>query len=409
MGGMVFHEHANGCNTEKIAASPQFRGTDKHYSSSISAVPKTFDIVTYGGVPNGDITQALRNAWNDACASNVSSIVMVPRGTFKMHGLALYGSCKAPIEVKVDGIIQGPENPSDLQNEKTWLTFSDIDSFTLSGSGIFDGQGVSHPWTQDDCTKQNAGTCKPYNLAFNSVNNLVIRGVTTKDSRGFHVNVNGCNNVTIDDFTVSAPANSINTDGLHISKSTNVSVVNSRIGTGDDCVSLGAGDKQIMVQNVNCGPGHGFSVGSLGGNPKELPVDGFTVRNCTLNGTSNGVRVKTWADKPGNISISNLFFEDITMINVQNPIIIDQEYCPSKDCPNKKPSKIQISNVTFKNIRGTSAFQYAVVLNCSKEKPCQNVQFNNVDIKLSNGSLPLATCINVDPIEIGKATPSCKP
>ncbi|XP_054782943.1 polygalacturonase-like [Prosopis cineraria] len=378
------------------------------FASFVSALPKMFDIITYGAVPNGDITQAFTNAWNDACASNVSSKVMVPRGTFKMNGLRLKGHCKAPIEVKVDGTILGPKIPSDLKKERTWLSFSYINSFTLSGSGIFDGQGVSHPWKEDDCTKQNEA-CKPYNLAFNFINNSIIRGVTTKDSRGFHVNVLSCNNVTIDAFTVSAPAESINTDGLHISRSTNVSVINSKIETGDDCVSLGDGDRQITVRNVYCGPGHGISVGSLGGDPEELPLDGFTVRNCTLNGTSNGVRVKTWADKPGTMLISNLLFEDITMINVQTPIIIDQEYCPSKKCSNKNPSKIQISNVTFKNIRGTSEFEYAVVLNCSKEKPCKNVQFNNVDIKLSNGSLPLATCINVDPIEIGKTAPSCKP
>lgn len=64
--------------------------------------------------------------------------------------------------------------------------------------------------------------------------------------------------------------------------------------------------------------------------------------------------------------------------------------------------------MTFRNINGTSEFEYAVVLNCSKEKPCKNVMFDNVDIKLSNGSMPLATCINVDLIEIGKSSPSCK-
>lgn len=131
---------------------------------------------------------------------------------------------------------------------------------------------------------------------------------------------------------VSSPAESINTDGLHISGCTNVSVTNSRIGTGDDCVSLGDGNTQITVRNVNCGPGHGISVGSLGGRLDEKPVDGITIQNCTLNGTSNGVRVKTWADEPGTIPISNLLFEGIIMINVQTPIVIDQEYCPSKDC-----------------------------------------------------------------------------
>ncbi|KAI9080953.1 hypothetical protein K1719_037114 [Acacia pycnantha] len=376
-------------------------------ASSVSAAPKMFDIIKYGGVPNGDITQAITKAWKDACASEESSKVMVPRGKFTMrNSVDFEGPCKAPIELKVDGTIQGPKNPSDLKGAETWINFHYISDFTLSGSGTFDGLGVTDPWKEADCANTNLD-CKPYNLAFNFLNNSAIRGLTTKDSRNFHVNILSCNNLIIDGFTVTAPGESVNTDGLHISRCFNVSVINTKIGTGDDCISLGDGNTQLTVENVYCGPGHGISVGSLGGNTNELPVKGFTVRNCTFNGTTNGVRVKTWADKPGTISVSNLLFEDITMINVQYPIIIDQEYCPSKKCLNKMPSKIQVSDVTFRNIRGTSELDNAVVLNCSKGKPCKNIKFDNVDLKLNNGSLPFATCANVKPIQLGKTSPYC--
>ena len=47
--------------------------------------------------------------------------------------------------------------------------------------------------------------------------------------------------------------------------------------------------------------------------------------------TDNGVRVKTWAN-PHASNVFNLIFEDIIMENVRNPIIIDQQYCPSANC-----------------------------------------------------------------------------
>ena len=100
-------------------------------------------------------------------------------------------------------------------------------------------------------------------------------------------------------------------------------ILNTNIATGDDCVSLGDGCKNITVQNVNCGPGHGISVGSLGKYDSEEPVAGFLVKNCTLNGTDNGVRIKTWPNTPGAITITDMHFEDLTMNNVTNPIIID--------------------------------------------------------------------------------------
>lgn len=67
------------------------------------------------------------------------------------------------------------------------------------------------------------------------------------------------------------------------------------------------------------------SVGSLGKLPKELDVQGVIVKNCTLQGTTNGLRIKTYpASDPSRAS--GMLFQDIIMGNVENPIIIDQSY-----------------------------------------------------------------------------------
>ncbi|XP_027338620.1 polygalacturonase-like [Abrus precatorius] len=369
-----------------------------------TAQPGVLDISRFEGAPNTDIAKAFSSAWTQACASTTPVKIMIPAGTYQMSALDVKGPCKAPIEVKVDGTIQAPISQNDLKDAGQWVKFGYIDSLTLSGSGVFDGQGEA-AWKLNDCSTNKKCHMLCMNFGFNFVNNSIIRDITSKDSKNFHVNVLGCNNVTFDGFTISAPANSLNTDGIHIGRSTDIEVLNTNIGTGEDCISIGDGSKNLTIQNVNCGPGHGISVGSLGKYENEEPVEGLLVKNCTLTETDNGVRIKTWPDTPGTITISDMHFEDITMVNVKNPIIIDQEYCPWNQCSKKNPSKIKISKVYFKNIKGTSATQEGLTLICSSGVPCEGIELTNVDLTF-NGVEATAKCANAKPVITGKA-PIC--
>lgn len=233
----------------------------------------------------------------------------------------------------------------------------------------------------------------------------MIQEITSLDSKLFHVNVLGCKNISFVRFTITAPGDSLNTDGIHIGRSNGVKIMESDIKTGDDCVSIGDGSQQVTIEKVTCGPGHGIAVGSLGKYPKEEPVVGIFVRNCTITGTNNGVRVKTWpASEPG--EASDIHFEDIIMNNVSNPVLIDQEYCPSGQCTKQIPSKVKISKVSFKNIRGTSGTQLAVKIVCSQGIPCDGVEVADIDLTYNGKEGPATSqCANVKPTFIGKMNP----
>ena len=166
-----------------------------------------------------------------------------------------------------------------------------------------------------------------------NVNTARIAKITSSNSKLFHFAVHGCRNVTFDHVTVIAPADSPNTDGIHISNSSGVNIMHSVIGTGDDCISLGHGSKFINITDVQCGPGHGISIGSLGKYPNEEDVSEVTVRNSTFVGTTNGVRIKTWSSSFSSV-VSKITFINLQMKDVKNPIIIDQKYC--LDCDKHK-------------------------------------------------------------------------
>nr|POE80715.1 exopolygalacturonase [Quercus suber] len=189
-------------------------------------------------------------------------------------------------------------------------------------------------------------------------------------------------------------------------RSSQITITNANIGTGDDCISIGDGAQDITVNQVTCGPGHGISIGSLGRYENEKPVSGIRVTGATLSNTKNGVRIKTWPASTSGVA-SNIHFEDVVMKNVANPILIDQNYCPNSQCSDEEsPSKVKISNVSFKKIRGTSSTKEAVNLICSKSVPCQQVVLSDIDLAYKGGGgSTTSTCANVQPAVSGKQNP----
>ncbi|XP_058096191.1 polygalacturonase-like [Magnolia sinica] len=246
-------------------------------------------------------------------------------------------------------------------------------------------------------------------MKFIDITNAAIHDIHLLNSKSFHISLFWSQEVQVYNLTITAPGDSPNTDGIHVSSSMNINITSSTIGVGDDCVSIGEGNNGIFISNIFCGPGHGISIGSLGKHTKEKSVTGVHVMNCTLSRTMNGLRIKTW---PGSsiLEASNFTFEDVILDRVSNPIIINQKYCPSHDCEDK-PSHVQISHIIYKNITGTSSNNLAVHLECSAAVPCQDIQLNDIDlVNVDPTAEVLSCCFNVNQlITIGvQNPPRCK-
>ncbi|XP_065617805.1 polygalacturonase [Quercus suber] len=199
----------------------------------------------------------------------------------------------------------------------------------------------------------------------------------------FHIVVNGCQNVKMQGIGVTADGNSPNTDGIHVQLSSSVTILDSKIKTGDDCISIGPGTTNLWIENVECGPGHGISIGSLGKDQQEAGVQNVTVKTITFTNTQNGVRIKSWG-RPSNGFAKNILFQHAVMMNVQNPIVIDQNYCPNnKGCPGQV-SGVKISDVTYQDIHGTSATEVAMKFDCSSGNPCSNIRLEDVKLTYNN-------------------------
>jgi len=66
------------------------------------------------------------------------------------------------------------------------------------------------------------------------------------------------------------------------------------------------------------------------------------------------------------------------------------------------PSKVKISDVSFKSIRGTSATPVVVRIACSSGFPCQKVKLANINLAYRGPGGPAKSqCSNVKPIISG--------
>ncbi|KAF2313874.1 hypothetical protein GH714_018490 [Hevea brasiliensis] len=294
-----------------------------------------------------------------------------PEGIFVASSMVFGGPCKntAPTVFQLVGTLKAVSDLSSYA-EDFWMIFQNVNGLVVTGTGTVDGQGPN-VWKYNN----HEGSVFPTSIKFYRVANGIIRRINSVNPMGFHIGIVLSQNIRARNLHLIAPEDSPNTDGIHISQSNQVKVARSVIATGDDCVGMIHGSTDISIKKVTCGPGHGISIGSLGKYPDEKDVKSILVRNCTLRNTENGIRIKTWAGSPPSQATA-LTFQDIIMHDVKNPII-DQSY----GSKSKAPSKVQISDVKYMNISGTTASKVGVDIECSKQFPCQRVHLANINLK----------------------------
>ncbi|KAJ1293083.1 hypothetical protein BS78_01G041100 [Paspalum vaginatum] len=358
-----------------------------------------FSLDRYGGRGDGrhDDTRALARAWEAACASPRPAAVLVPRGRrYLLRLLTLRGPCRSSVQVAVKGTLVASPNRAHWRTDEDrrhWVVFRSVDGLTINGGGAVDGNGGR--WWPYSCKVNKALPCKeaPTALSFHYCTNLRVQDLKVVNSQQIHMSVEDCSGVQLTRLSITAPGTSPNTDGIHITRSRDVRVTGCKIKTGDDCLSIEDGTRNLHVSNVVCGPGHGISIGSLGDGNTRAQVSGVTIDTVQLHGTTNGARIKTYQGGSG--YAKDIKFQNMVMYNVKNPIIIDQHYCDrAKPCREQR-SAVEVSNVVFKNIRGTTATKDAIRLDCSRSVPCHGITLQNIDLKMQGGKgTTESTCQN---------------
>ncbi|CAM5999139.1 unnamed protein product, partial [Sphagnum balticum] len=345
-----------------------------------------FNVMAEGAKGDGktDDTEAFHQAWTKACKTH-SAVVYVPPGTkLFVKPRKFSGPCASKLVLKVDGTILSLDEPDSWRKTKIWLEFEGLQNFSMLGRGDINGRGERW-WAQACRPTMKQPEMKPsltlwglQAIVFQNCKNIRVSNLRIRDSQKFHLAFINCIGVRATRLHITAPASSPNTDGIHIASSHNVSILNCRIQTGDDCISIQTGSSMLLIQDIKCGPGHGISIGSLGKDQKAS-VWGVIVNRVYFDHTTNGFRIKTWQGGSGHAH--GMKFMNAKMNSVSKPIAIDQYYCDSPNGCANETSAVEISEIIFANITGTSATNMAVDIQCSDHVPCTNIVLNNLSLR----------------------------
>lgn len=365
---------------------------------------RKFLVTDFGAIGDGkeSNTASFRKAIG-ACRDAGGGQVVVPAGTFVTGPVELAGNMALVLEK--NAVIRAAENFADYDTADhkvlPLIGGKRLTNIAILGEGTIDGGGA--PWWKRFRAERAAGvpqqgqprqpgqpqeSLRPKLVLLTDCANVLIRGVTLKDAPQFHLVPQRCHDVTIENITITSPADSPNTDGIDPSSSRDVVIRHCTIDVGDDNVAFksnpGEGPTEnVLVTDCTFKHGHGASVGSnIGGGIRNI-----LVQNCTFEGADNGIRIKSARDRGG--LVENVIYRHITMKNVGVAITLNLFYFDKAAQQERKTAAITSTTPVIRGIRITDVTvegaKTAGDIVGLPEMPIDNVVLDNVRVNAHTG------------------------
>jgi polygalacturonase len=392
---------------------------------------RDFSITHFGAAGNGktDCTDAFRQAIA-ACNQAGGGRVVVPAGEFSTGAIQLKSNVN--LHVAKGGTIKFSRDPQaylplvftrwegmELMNYSPFIYAFEQANVAITGEGVIDGNADCEHWwpwkgrPQCGWKKGDPDQSKARALLYDYVakatpvrarlfgdgsylrpqfiqpyrcQNVLIEGVTLRNSPMWQLHPVLCTNVTIRGVRIEREANvgsqsGPNCDGCDPESCTDVLIEDCYFATGDDCIAIKSGrnddgrriavpSQNIIIRRCQMEDGHG---GITLGSEISGGVRNVFGMNCKLNSPrlDHALRFKNNAMRGG--VLENLFFRDITVGEVTHAgITVDFNY---EEGANGKYTPV-LRNLQVENLKSGKS-QYAMDLQGFPNAPIVNVRLEN--------------------------------
>ncbi|HOV98095.1 MAG TPA: glycoside hydrolase family 28 protein [Bacteroidota bacterium] len=376
---------------------------------------KDFDVTKYGAVGNGkkDCSKAFAKAI-EACSKAGGGRVIVPAGKYLTGPIVLKSNVN--LHIMKDAEILFFTDPKkylpivfcrwegvECMNYSPLIYAMEQENIAITGEGVLNGQASDANWWQwKNLQSQRDARKKLFEMAEQGVpvekrvcgegsylrpnffepyrcKNILVEGVTFKDSPMWFLNPVLCTNVSfIDVKTVGLGPNN---DGIDPESCKDVLIRGCYFKNGDDCIAIKSGRnadgrrinvpcENIIVENSTMNDGHGgVSIGSeISGGVRNVFIENNVMDSPSLD---RALRIKTNAMRGG--VVENVFMRNIKVGQVAEAVIKIDFYYEEADKGSFTPI---VRNVDVRDVVCEKS-HYGIWIRAFGYSPATNVHIEN--------------------------------
>ena len=410
-----------------------------------------YDIKNFGAVGDGitDCTEAFKNAIVE-CNKNGGGKVLVPKGTYYTGAIHLLSNVNlhldenAVLKFSTDSkkylpFVYSRWEGVECMNYSALIYAYGQENIAITGKGILDGQAANKNWWNwkgkndfgwiEGMPNQNEGRIKLFELGENDTpvedrnfgegfylrpnfiqfyksKNILVQGITLKDSPMWFINPVLCYNLTFRDLKIEGMGP--NNDGIDPESCENVLIDNCYFDNGDDCIAIKSGrnndgrrvnvpSKNIIIKNCKMKNGHG---GVVIGSEISGGANNIFVEECIMDSPEldRALRIKTNSIRGG--KISNIFVRNLTIGEVKEAILKINFYYEEGDAGKFIP---QVENIVMENIKSKKS-DYAIWIKAYERSKIKNVKIYNSEFEnvLNENILENVDSITYSNVQINK-------
>lgn len=340
---------------------------------------RVFNIKDFGAVGDAKTmnTSAIQAAI-DECARAGGGQVLLEDGIYMSGSITLKSGVDFHIEhtatlLGSPNVEDYPEKTSVKHVESFFLPrwrnasfiFADeAENFSITGRGVIDCNGTAFTVPLENARQWKYiridKPTPPRVVFLTGCKHVLIEGVSmVNQPAGWSYWIHDCDYVTVDKIIIDANVDYPNNDGIHVNSSRHVTISNSNITCGDDCIVLRANNVSLKENKV---------------------CEHVTVTNCNLTSYSSGIRIGWTQDGViRNCTLSNIVMIDTSIgINILVPNNYRTEPHPTSPTSaggsDVGRESTLIENLSFNNIIMDRQCSYPVYIRICEDIPVSGVR-----------------------------------